>query len=60
VITVARQITKYKLDMVRNRKSDETGGPLNQQPIIKFSIEIEMRIMNLGRNFLYIRNHTGS
>jgi hypothetical protein len=46
LITVAKEISKYKLDLVGYRRSDGTEAAPNQQANIRFSVERGMRIMN--------------
>jgi hypothetical protein len=45
-MTVAKELSKYKLDLVEYRRLDGTGVALNHQSNIHFSMEWEMRIMN--------------
>jgi hypothetical protein len=51
--TVAREVGKYKLDIVGGQMGE--GGALIGQRIIHFSMEKEMKIINYGQAFLYIR-----
>jgi hypothetical protein len=46
LMTVAKEISKYKLDLVEYRKSDGTEVAPSQQANIHFSMERGMRIMN--------------
>jgi hypothetical protein len=43
---VVEEISKYKLDLVKYRRSDGKKVALNQQANIHFSMERGMRIMN--------------
>jgi hypothetical protein len=45
-MTVAKEITKYKLDLVGIYRSDVTEMALNQQANLHFSVERRVRIMN--------------
>jgi hypothetical protein len=43
---VEEEISKYKLDLVGDRRSDGTEVALNEQANIHFSMEKGMKIMN--------------
>jgi exonuclease III len=53
-MTVTKELSKYKLDLVSVQEVRGEGGGKNQQTKTYFSMEREMRIMNLIRSF-YLR-----
>jgi TPP-dependent indolepyruvate ferredoxin oxidoreductase alpha subunit len=53
--TVARELGKYKLDLVGVRRSDGRREALNGQRIIHFSMDRGMGIISQGQDFSYIR-----
>jgi hypothetical protein len=57
LITVATEIAKYKLDLVRVQEDGWDGVALNHQANIHFSMERGMRIMNYVQVFLYIKSY---
>jgi hypothetical protein len=50
-MTVAKELSKYKLDLVEFRRLDGTEVAFNRQSNIHFSVRREMRIMNCYRFF---------
>jgi hypothetical protein len=54
-MTVAKEISKYKLDLWEYGRSDGTEVASNQQVNKHFSMETGMRIMNSVQVISYIR-----
>jgi hypothetical protein len=54
-MTVARELARYKLDLVGVHEVSGTKEALYKQGIILFSMEKEMKVINWEQVFLYIR-----